>query len=46
MLEAVSRSKCFEEVNLGLTLDEAVRESKRCLECKNPRCVSACPVGN
>ena len=45
MLEAVSRSKCFDEVNLGLTLDEAVREAKRCLECKNPRCVSACPVG-
>ncbi|WP_028856850.1 NADPH-dependent glutamate synthase [Psychrilyobacter atlanticus] len=45
MLEAAARSKCFEEVNLGLTLDEAVRESKRCLECKNPRCVSACPVG-
>lgn len=45
MLEATSRSKCFDEVNLGLTLDEAVREAKRCLECKNPRCVSACPVG-
>ena len=45
MLEATSRSRCFEEVNLGLTLDEAVREAKRCLECKNPRCVAACPVG-
>ncbi|OQY42653.1 MAG: glutamate synthase (NADPH), homotetrameric [Fusobacteriia bacterium 4572_74] len=45
MLEATSRSKCFDEVNLGLTLDEVVREAKRCLDCKNPRCVSACPVG-
>lgn len=45
MLEATSRSRSFEEVNLGLTLDEAVREAKRCLECKNPRCVAACPVG-
>ena len=45
MLEATARSKCFDEVNLGLTLDEAVREAKRCLVCKAPRCVAACPVG-
>ncbi len=45
MLEAEARSTNFEEVNLGYTLEQAVRESKRCLECKNPRCVGACPVG-
>ncbi|MCK5780652.1 MAG: NADPH-dependent glutamate synthase [Psychrilyobacter sp.] len=45
ILEATSRSQCFEEVNLGFSLDEAVREAKRCLVCKNPRCVPACPVG-
>jgi glutamate synthase (NADPH/NADH) small chain len=45
MLEASCRSKNFKEVNLGYNLDEAVKEAKRCLECKNPRCVPACPVG-
>ena len=39
------RVKNFEEVNLGFTIDEVVHEAARCLECKKPRCVSACPVG-
>ena len=32
------------EVNLGLTPQQALTESHRCLSCKNPGCVSACPV--
>ena len=35
----------FDEVCLGFNLNEAMEESSRCLHCKNPRCVSACPVG-
>lgn len=35
----------FEEVCLGYSPEEAVREASRCLHCKNPRCVGACPVG-
>ena len=35
----------FEEVSLGFNLEEAVQEASRCLHCKNPRCVAACPVG-
>lgn len=29
-----------------LSIREAVAESKRCLNCKVPRCVTGCPVGN
>lgn len=45
MRESTHRIKNFDEVNLGYTLEEAVQEANRCLECKKPRCVSACPVG-
>ena len=34
----------FDEVCLGYTLDEAINEARRCLNCKDPRCVKACPV--
>ncbi len=34
----------FDEVALGYTPELAMLEASRCLECKNPRCVSACPV--
>jgi glutamate synthase (NADPH/NADH) small chain len=33
-----------EEVNMGLTLEEALTEAKRCLDCPNPTCISGCPV--
>ena len=33
-----------EEVNSGLTREQAVREATRCLDCPNPQCVSGCPV--
>ncbi len=33
-----------EEVNQGLTFDQAITESHRCLNCKNPTCVQGCPV--
>lgn len=39
------RSHNNAEVNQGLTLDEALRESQRCLDCANPGCVTGCPVG-
>ena len=38
------RNRNFEEVALGYTYDMAVSEAKRCLNCKNKPCVSACPV--
>ena len=39
------RSCNFQEVSLGFDLQEAQTEAQRCLHCKNPRCVAACPVG-
>lgn len=39
------RSHNFQEVSLGFNLQEASCEAQRCLHCKNPRCVSTCPVG-
>ncbi len=38
------RAHNFEEVCLGYNLEEATLEASRCLHCKNPRCVTACPV--
>lgn len=33
-----------EEVNKGLTMDMALTEAKRCLDCAKPSCVEGCPV--
>ncbi len=38
------RNKNFLEVALGYTEEMAIDEAKRCLQCKNPRCMSGCPV--
>ena len=34
----------LEEVNQGLTVEMAMREAQRCLDCKHPSCVEGCPV--
>ncbi|MEE8401347.1 MAG: NAD(P)-dependent oxidoreductase [Candidatus Hydrothermarchaeaceae archaeon] len=36
--------KNFDEVSRVYTEDEAVSEAKRCISCKNPLCVKACPI--
>ncbi len=38
------RATNFEEVCYGYNREEAMLEASRCLHCKNPRCVGACPV--
>ena len=38
------RATNFEEVCYGYNVEEATLEASRCLNCKNPRCVAACPV--
>ena len=35
----------LEEVNQGLSSEQAVVEAKRCLDCANPSCMTGCPVG-
>lgn len=34
----------LEEVNIGLTEEMALEESKRCIDCAKPTCVEGCPV--
>ena len=44
-LDAESRSHTrLEEVNLGLTKEQAMQEAQRCLDCPNPTCMQGCPV--
>ena len=42
--EPAVRATNFEEVCYGYNAEEAQLEATRCLNCKNPRCVAACPV--
>lgn len=44
-LDPVYRSRVRnEEVNLGLTEEQALLEAQRCLDCANPTCMEGCPV--
>ena len=38
------RNKNFNEVNLGYTLEMAIEEANRCLNCKTKPCVNGCPA--
>ena len=38
------RIKNFDEVALGYTREQAMREASRCLQCKKALCVEGCPV--
>ena len=42
--EASVRAKNFDKVCLGYDEERALDEASRCLGCKNPKCVSGCPV--
>ncbi|MCR4618106.1 MAG: NADPH-dependent glutamate synthase [Lachnospiraceae bacterium] len=42
--DAQVRAHNFDEVCLGYTLEEAMAEASRCLNCKNAMCVKGCPV--
>lgn len=42
--DALKRSSSFDEVVLGYSEDEALQEAARCIQCKNPTCISGCPV--
>lgn len=43
-LPADYRVGCSEEVNQGLTEQQAVLEASRCLDCPDPQCTTGCPV--
>ena len=38
------RTGNFDEVALGYTAEMAVEEAKRCLRCREPRCIGGCPM--
>ncbi len=38
------RITCNDEVNKGLSQEQAVTEATRCLDCPTPTCVEGCPV--
>ena len=42
---ACERARNFGEVAVGYTLENALRESERCLLCPEAACVPSCPVG-
>lgn len=45
-LDESYRIKCDEEVNQGLSMQQAVLEAHRCLDCPDPGCMKGCPVAN
>ena len=42
--DPLERAACFDEVNIGLTPEQATVEAMRCLQCKTPTCIDGCPV--
>ncbi|MDD6943145.1 MAG: NADPH-dependent glutamate synthase [Muribaculaceae bacterium] len=45
-LDADYRITTNQEVNEGLSLNQAVLEATRCLDCPDPGCIKGCPVHN
>jgi glutamate synthase (NADPH/NADH) small chain len=39
-----ARASNFNEVALGYSAEQAMEEARRCLKCKNPKCILGCPV--
>jgi glutamate synthase (NADPH/NADH) small chain len=39
------RARNFNEVALGYTMEQALEEARRCIQCKKLNCVAGCPVG-
>lgn len=44
-LDPAYRVTCNDEVNQGLSAEQAIAEATRCLDCPDPQCVTGCPVG-
>ncbi len=43
--DSVFRVKGFQEVVEGFFEEEALQEAARCMQCKDAKCISGCPVG-
>lgn len=44
LLDPELRAKTCDEVALGFAIEEALIEARRCLNCKDPKCIDACPL--
>ncbi len=44
LLPVDERVKSFKEIELGYSLEQAIKEAGRCLQCKNPVCIEGCPA--
>jgi len=44
-LDSNQRARGFSEVVATYTEEQAILEASRCLQCKDPACISGCPVG-
>ena len=42
--DAHERARNFKEVNLGYSLQDALAEAERCIQCAKPTCIAGCPV--
>ncbi len=42
----IKNPKNFDVLEPKISLAEAMEEASRCISCKNPPCVKACPIGN
>ncbi len=38
------RVRNFDEVPVGYTVEQAITEANRCIQCKKPTCIDGCPV--
>ena len=44
-LDPVARRACWDEVAVGYTVERALAEARRCVQCQDPVCELGCPVG-
>ncbi|MDD4294456.1 MAG: NADPH-dependent glutamate synthase [Candidatus Omnitrophica bacterium] len=44
-LSSQERVMSFDEVSLGYTEEQVLKEAARCLQCEDPQCSKGCPVG-
>lgn len=42
--DPAKRRRNFDEVALGYSEKEALAEATKCLQCRNPKCITGCPV--
>jgi len=44
-IDPLLRAESFDEACFVYSEEEALREASRCIQCKDPACISGCPVG-